>query len=307
MSKITVNFKNLCALFTKKLDDELMVGLLDLTDFHGVPAEDIHYPKITIETEKKVVNPNGEIVVIPQVWKYEGFKRCCSPEGGEHAMHQSSESNGSLLGDIQLEVFGLAPGLNRNLTPTKIAELKERENKRRPEDKPIKVDNFDKSLDIEKELYSGKPLTVLPGLCKARFHFRHGTLYSIFPVPPIPTVFQPPGSGAPDGNYPVETGLEIEAPENGYAVLRFLNADTPDFVFQGGADQSYHVTIENSPPKHENHDAAASDPNHFRFYYKLVKADPPLDPMYLPTTASSPNADPFCMNGGFGGGSGGGG
>src|SRR5262245_25459527 len=137
MSKITVNFKNLCALFTKKLDDELMVGLLDLADFYGVPEEDIHNPKLTIKTVKKVVNPNGETVTIPQVWTYEGFKRCCSHEQENHAMHQGSECKEAILGEILLEVSGVSPNLSRQLTPAKIAELTERENKNRPEDKPI--------------------------------------------------------------------------------------------------------------------------------------------------------------------------
>jgi hypothetical protein len=301
MSTITVNFKNLCALFTNKLNDELMVGLLDLTDFYGVRNADIHYPKITIETEKKTVNPNGETISIPQNWTYEGFLRTRvnhPHEEDAHAMRQQCECMGSIFGNIVLEVPRLQPGLKRKLSKDKKMELKERENARRPTNKPVKIDSFDKSLDIEKQLYGKHPLKVNPDLCKAKFFFRHGVLYSIFAEPSTPVVFEPHGSNA-DGIYPIETGLEIEVPNNGYAVLRFLNVDTPDFVFQGG--EEYYITIENSPSDHLNGDVGANDTNHFQFYYKLVENDKPLDPIYLPSEPKEPSdGGPFCMNGDFG-------
>src|SRR4030095_6154026 len=148
MSKITVNFKNLCALFAKKLNDELMVGLLDLTDFLGVRDADIHYPKITIETEKKIVNPNGETISIPQSWIYEGFLRTRGNhphEEGAHAMHQQSECMGAIYGDIvlevqgPLEVQGLPTGLKLELSKEEKEILKNSENERRPATKPIRV------------------------------------------------------------------------------------------------------------------------------------------------------------------------
>jgi len=302
MSKITVNFKNLCALFTNKLNHELMVGLLDLTDFYGVQNADIHYPKITIETEKKIVNPNGETISIPQNWTYEGFLRTRgnhSQEEDAHATHQQCECMGTIFGNIILDVRGLPPGLERELSDDKKMELSERENARRPTDKPVKIDSFDKSLDIEKQLYRKRPLKVNPDLCKAKFYFRHGALYSIFAQPPRKVFFEPSGSNA-DAIYPIETGLEIEVPNNGYAILRFLNVDTSDFVFQGGEERSYYVTIENSPSHHQNGDVEAHDTNHFQFYYKLVENET-LNPMYLPSVRM-PTVDggPFCMIGDFG-------
>lgn len=304
MNKITVNFKNLCALFTNKLNDELMVGLLDLTDFYGVRDTDIHYPKITIETEKKIVNPNGETISIPQNWTYKGFFRTRetpshepSHEEDAHAAHQQSECMGAIFGDIALDIPGLWPGIDQELSKDKRMELQKRENARRPKDRPVKVDSFDKSLDIEKQLYGKYPLKVNPDLCKARFFFRHGRLHSIFAQPPTPVIFEPRGSNA-DGIYPIETGLEVEFPNDGYALLRFLNIDTPDFVFQG-EDRSYYITIENSPLDHQN-GHAADDTNHFQFYYNLVE-NGQLYPKYLPIDRK-PAADggPFCMNGDFG-------
>lgn len=304
MSKITVTFKNLCALFTNKLNDEMMVGLLDLTDFYGVRDADIHHPKITIETEKKIVNPNGETISIPQKWTYEGFLRTggnYQHEEGAHARCQQPECMGAIFGNIVLEVPSLRPGLERELSEDKIMELTERENARRPENQPVTIDSFDKFLDIEKQLYRKHRLKVNSDLCKAKFFFRHGVLYSIFTRSTLPVVFTPRGSNA-DGIYPIEAGLEIEVPNNSYATLRFLNADPKDFVFQGGEEHSYYITIENSPSRHQNGDVGAHGTNHFQFYYKLVQYDPPLDPIYLPDShiINGASGSPFCMNGKFG-------
>jgi hypothetical protein len=304
MTKITLNFKNLCALFTKKLNDELMVGLLDLTDFYGVPKEDIHYPKITIETEKTTTNPNGETVSIPQVYTYTGFSENngnCSHDSEAHASDQPSECMGHLFGKISLEVHGheVEPGLSQELSASKIAELKNQETDRRRKTKEIEegqeveIRSFDSILDFQKRLHVNEELTVMPGLCKARFHFQHGLLYAISLPPFAPVEFEPANPGA-DDEYPVETGLEIELTEDKYAVLRFINSDTQDFVFPGAEDQHYFVTIENSPPEHQHN---GPPPNHFKYYYKLVA--PPHE-TYLPVDPSPGAGDPFCWNGGFG-------
>jgi hypothetical protein len=303
MSIITVNFKNLCALFTKKLDNELMVGLPDLADFEGIPEMDIHYPKITIRA-KKVVNPGGDCVIVQQCWVYEGFQRinrCCLPDGGMNGMHSQHEHSESIFGKILFMVPGVAPGLNLDLTEDKIKELEKRENEKRPRRNPIKVDAFNKILDIENTLY-GHSLMVRPEFCKARFHFQHGTLYSIRPADSPAVSFDPPGSGADETDriFAVEAGLEIEVPENHYAVMCFLNTDARDFVFQGGGRQSYSVTIENSPISHQHDGGEAGDPDHFQYFYKLVDPDQLPDPIYVPGDLTAPDADPFCMIGGFG-------
>jgi len=115
MSKITVNFKNLRSLFTRKLNDELMVGLLDLSDFNGVPERDFHYAKVTIEAEKKIVDSNGETVLVDQ-WVYEGFGR--KSESREHDGLQSThpENGKQVFGAILLDVPGVEPGLNKDLS-----------------------------------------------------------------------------------------------------------------------------------------------------------------------------------------------
>jgi len=306
MTKITVNFKNLCALFTKKLNNELMVGLLDLADFQDVLEEHIHHPKITIETEKKVVNPNGETVSVPQVWTYAGFSNnsgSCSHDSETHAMNQPPDCLGPLFGKIILEVHGAQAGLSRELSETKIAELTQQETDRKrkaeeiEEDQEVMINTFDSVLDFQKRLHKNETLKVMPELCKARFHFQHGLLYAISLPPFSPVTFKPPNLGA-NGRYPIEARIEIGLPEDGYAVLRFLGGDTRDFVFEGADGRHYFVTIENSPPKRqapEHHDDG--DPNHFEYYYKLVA---PPHKTYLPIITSPGTGDPFCMNGGFG-------
>ena len=306
MSKITINFKNLCALFTKKLDDELMVGLPDLTDFYGVSAADYHYPKIMIETEKKIINPNGEEVFAPQSWTYEGFLRTkgnCSHDEGAHPEHAPSEDAEHIFGAVLLEVYGVAPGLKQELDENQINDLTTRETDRRikagqlkEDEEEIVIESFNKVLDIQQRLHSGETLKVDPALCKARFHFWHGALFSIFKLPQVAVVFEPPNPNNVDDNYPIETGLEIELPGNAYAIMRFSNSDVNDFVFQGGQHQNYHVTIENSPLEHQQ----GGDPRHFKYYYKLVEPSNPPFQMYLPSADLPPNSDPFCMNGGFG-------
>lgn len=313
MSKITVNFKNLCALFSKKLNDELMVGLLDLSDFYDVPEMDIHRPKITIETEKKVLDPNGVTVTVSQVWRYADFcpsRVCCTHNQGAetHPMPHSTGSLGTLGGKIVLEAHGVGAGLSQELSEAKIAELEKLETDWRrkagliKKDQKVTINKFDRILDFQRRLHrneeleeSGKDedLTIMPQLCKARFHFQHGLLYAItLPTNIAPVEFEPENPGA-DGRYADETGLEIVLPEDGYAVLRFINNDTQDFVFQGAADQHYFVTIDNAPSKHQ-HEIA---PDHFKYFYKLVA---PPHKTYLPIDSSPNTGDPFCRNNGFG-------
>ncbi|HKX28104.1 MAG TPA: hypothetical protein VJ302_10450 [Blastocatellia bacterium] len=302
-TKITVTFVNLCALFTKKLNAELMVGLLDLSDFYGDPAPESHAPKITIETHKKIINPNQEEVLVPQRWAYEGFQPIHSDHShdeGEHAMPVPAVESRHLCGDIRLDVYGVKPGLNLKLADeNQISDLTRRETARRikanllPEGEGgISIDSFDKVVDIQAQLYRGKSLKVNPWLCKTRFYFHHGTLFSVFRVSQGPVVFTPPNPNDVNKPYPIETGLELVLPENGYAVLRFLNSDVKDFVFEGGQGTNYSVVIENSPSNHQPGD----DPNHFKFYYNLVEPSSLPKERYLPSLGLTQLGDPFCMN-----------
>lgn len=316
MSKITLNFKNLCAIFSKKLNDEFMVGLLDLSDFYGVPEMDIHHPKVTIETEKKVTNPNGETVSVPQVWTYADFcpsRVCCAHNHADdaHAQPHATDALGTLDGKIVLEVHGVAAGINQELTAEKIADLEKLETEWRRKTGLIKpaehvtINTFDSILDFQRRLHRNEELqalgedetlTVNPLLCKARFHFNNGLLYAItLPNNVAPVEFEPENLGA-DGKYADETGLEIVLPEDGYAVLRFTNNDTQDFIFQGAGDQHYFVTIDNAPPKHDSTKPHVA-PNHFKYFYKLVTSP---HTTYLPSDASPEAGTPTCRNNGFG-------
>lgn len=271
MGMIRIKFKNLCAFFTKKLavEKQLMVGLMDLSDFYDVPKRNWHIPKIIIEMKKKVINPNGEEVHVNQTFSYEGFPGRCSG-------HLHSDLTRLISGDIRLDVIAGTEG--------------------------IEVDESANSiLDFEDTLHSGDSLEPNPLLCKARFHFRNGTLL---------------GAELDDVNFvasddpetpvlsnlvvAIEGGLHVPVPETGYAVLRFLNSDTADFVFAGEND--YEVTIDNAPAPHETltdaeheDEADESHPNHFQYYYKLLTHPPAqqLEPMEEEETPGG--GDPFCM------------
>jgi len=274
MGMITIKFQNLCAFFTKKLADEkqLMVGLLDLSDFYDVPEKHWHTPKITIETKKKITNPNGEEILKKQMFSYEGFPgRCCG--------HSHYDMTRLISGDILMDVLSRTPG--------------------------IEADGSAKSiLDFEEFLHQGQPLKPNPMLCKARFHFGHGTLSGAelddvnFAASDKPTVL------VKQGVFALHAKLKIELPETDYAVLRFLNSDTEDFVFIGAND--YEVIIDNAPAPHKkdsdtSHEhKAETPPNHFRFYYKLLSQPPAQQFEPMPEDPNPEMGDPFCMIGGFG-------
>lgn len=274
MGMIRIKFKNLCAFFTKKLtvEKQLMVGLMDLSEFYDVPEKDWHIPKITIETKKKVINPNEEEVLVNQTFSYEGFPgRCCG--------HLHGDLTRLISGDIRLDVIGGTAGIEMD-------------------------ESADSILDIEETLHPDDSLEPNPLLCKARFHFNNGTLlgtelddvtFAASDDPETPVLS--------DLIVAVEGGLQVSVPETGYAILRFLNSDTADFVFAGEGD--YDVTIDNAPAPQEPHEDTEhegeheSHPNHFKYYYKLMTHSPAqqLEPM---EEEESPEGDPFCMIGKFG-------
>lgn len=270
MGMIRIKFKNLCAFFTKKLavEKQLMVGLMDLSDFYDVPEKDWHMPKITIETNKKVTNPNGEEVLVNNAFSYERFP-------GRNCGHLHGDLTRLISGDIRLDVIGGVAGV----------ELDE---------------SADSILDIEDTLHPNASLAPNPLLCKARFHFRNGTLsgaelddvnFAASDDPETPVL--------EDLVVAIEGGLQVLVPETGYAVLRFLNSDAANFVFAGESD--YEVTIENSPLPQESHlgieqkKEHESHPNHFQYYYKLLTQPPAqqLEPMEEDETPEL--GGPFCM------------
>ncbi|HKQ75186.1 MAG TPA: hypothetical protein VJ810_15925 [Blastocatellia bacterium] len=274
MGTITIKFKNLCAFFTKNVttEKELMVGLLDLSDFYDVPEKDWHTPKITIDTKKSVINPNGEEVLVNQTFSYEGFPgRCCG--------HLHGDLTRLISGDIRLEVLAEMANLTVDESANSI-------------------------LDFENTLYPEEALESDPLLCKARFHFRNGTLSGVELDDVNFATTEDPVTSVSDGVFAIEAELRVAVPEPGYAVLRFLNSDTADFVFLGEND--YEVTIDNAPPLHEAHTEAEhegeteSHPNHFKYYHKLMRHPPAQQLAPIEDAGNPASDDPFCMIGGFG-------
>jgi hypothetical protein len=272
MGTITIQFKNLCAFFTKKLTDEkeLMVGLPDLSDFYDVPETDWHTPKITIVTKKAVLNPNGEEVLVNQTFSYEGFPgRCCG--------HLQGDLTRLISGDIRLDVVAETGGLEAD-------------------------ESADTILDFENTLHPEDDLKPDPLLCKARFHFRNGAFSGAELDDVNFAATSNPTTSVQSGDFALEATLRVAVPEPGYAVLRFLQSDTADFVFLGEND--YEVTINNAPAPHEQaaeaaHEGEAEEhPNHFQYYYKLMR-HPPAQQFEPMEEEGIPVEDIFCMIGRF--------
>lgn len=152
-------------------------------------------------------------------------------------------------GDICLEVFPEGKPLNR-YTPESLSDP------RRP---------FNMIVDIEKDLHPNEKLQADPRLCRARFYFRNGELYSTNPF--VNARYSDMKTGQVCGHAPekvtVNGGLDVEIPMNGYATLRFFNG-TEDFTFQSGSD--YEVEVTNR--------AEAITGNHFKYFYNIVHPKP---------------------------------
>jgi hypothetical protein len=163
----------------------------------------------------------------------------------EREYHTWNEING----DICLEVFPEGKPLNRY-------EPKSPSDWRR---------SFSMGIDLEKDLHPNENLQVDPELCRARFYFRNGELYSMDPIMNARFVDMKTGQicdHAPR-EMTVKAGIDIEIPENGYATLRFFNG-TEDFIFRAGGD--YDVRVTNL--------AEAITGNHARYYYNIARVQP---------------------------------
>jgi hypothetical protein len=125
--------------------------------------------------------------------------------------------------------------------------------------------SFDMIVDIERDLHPEEKLQADPGLCPARLYFKNGELYSTNSYTNVR--FAEVKTGEVCEHAPkemtVNVGLDIEIPENGYAVLRFFNG-TEDFTFQSGSD--YEVEITNL--------AEAITGEHFKYFYNIVHPRP---------------------------------
>jgi len=194
----------------------------------------------------------------------------------EREYHTWDEING----DICLEVFPEGKPLSR-YTPESLSDP------RRP---------FSMLVDIEKHLHPKEKLQVNPRLCRARFYFRNGQLYSTKPHTNVR--FADVKTRQVCGHAPTKMtnngGLDVEIPENGYAKLRFFNG-TEDFTFMSGSD--YEVEVTNL--------AEAITGEHSKYFYNIV--DPKPEQMWyfaggekpgLPVAGSG--GDTLCNVQGFG-------
>jgi hypothetical protein len=163
----------------------------------------------------------------------------------EREYHTFAEING----EICLEVFSEGKPLSRYV----------------PQSPGDPRRSFDLIVDIEKDLHSNESLQIDPGLCRARLYFKNGELYSTNTFTNVR--FADVKTGKVCEHAPTEmtvkAGLDVEIPEDGYAVLRFFNG-TEDFIFRSGDD--YEVEIANL--------AKAITGEHFKYFYKIVHPQP---------------------------------
>jgi hypothetical protein len=163
----------------------------------------------------------------------------------EREYHTFAEVNG----DICLEVFPEGQPLSR-YKPQSPSDP------RRP---------FSMLVDIENDLHPNEKLHVDPMLCRARLYFRNGELYSTnqFTSAHFVDVITGQACEHAPADLTVNVGLDVEIPEDGYAVLRFFNG-TEDFVFRSGGD--YEVEVTNL--------AEAVTGDHFKYFYNIVSPRP---------------------------------
>jgi hypothetical protein len=125
--------------------------------------------------------------------------------------------------------------------------------------------SFDMGVDLENDLHPNEELQVDPMQCRARLYFRNGELYSTNLY--TNACFKDIKTGEVCEHAPTEltvnAGLDVEIPEDGYAVLRFFNG-TEDFVFRSGSD--YEVAVTNL--------AEAITGEHARYFYNIVQSKP---------------------------------
>jgi hypothetical protein len=163
----------------------------------------------------------------------------------EREYHTFAEVNG----DICLEVFPENKPLSR-YNPQSPSDP------RRP---------FSMLVNIESDLHPNEKLQADPMLCRARLYFRNGELYTTNQFTNARFVDVKTGrvcEHAP-ADLTTKVGLDVEIPDDGYAVLRFFNG-TEDFVFRSGGD--YEVEITNL--------AEAVTGDHFKYFYNIVSPQP---------------------------------
>lgn len=125
--------------------------------------------------------------------------------------------------------------------------------------------SFAMLVDIEKDLHPSEQLQFDPMLCRARLYFRNGEIYSTNPY--TNARFEDFETGEVCGHAPkemaIKAGIDVEIPEDGYAVLRFFNG-SEEFVFWSGSE--YEVSVANV--------AEAITGEHGRYFYKIARSQP---------------------------------
>jgi len=152
-------------------------------------------------------------------------------------------------GDICLEVFPEGKPLTRY-------QSQALSDPRRP---------FSMLVDLERDLHPQETLQVDPMSCRARLYFKNGELYSTTPFTDAKFADVKTGrvcEHAP-ADFTIKVGLDVEIPDDGYAVLRSFNG-TEDFVFRSGSD--YEVEVTNM--------AEAITGDHFRYFYNIMNPKP---------------------------------
>ncbi|HKQ76661.1 MAG TPA: hypothetical protein VJ810_23400 [Blastocatellia bacterium] len=211
-------------------------------------------------------------------------------------VHQPFITIREVGGDIVKQYFGFDQvegdiflDLHQGSLPHTLSELTADDGSRHP---------FNYLVDIERELYKGIPLNVNANVCRARFHFRDGELYTkgkLFQVR-FADMDNPEDSTTERViKSAVNCGLDVTVPDDGQASFHFSN-DTEDFEFEKGKD--YRVTISNK--------AKSQSGNHFQYHYGVLQQPPPLKLIpdtFTPVLSESATPqfnNPFCSIGGFG-------
>jgi hypothetical protein len=163
----------------------------------------------------------------------------------EREYHTFAEING----EICLEVFPEGEPLSRYVPQS-------------PSDPRC---SFDMMVDLRKDLHPNEKLELDPKLCRARLYFKNGELYSTNPYTDVRFADVKTGQVCEHGpkEMTVNVGLDVEIPEEGYAVLRFFNG-TENFIFRSGSN--YEVEVTNR--------AEAITGDHFKYFYNIVSPQP---------------------------------
>lgn len=270
MSKITITFDGLCAFFTGNLENdrpELIVGLIDVSDWPGTPEMDYHYPVLTIKTEGRVLK------------KYEGFASKADSAYG-------LDKQGNFFGSIYLDAPEGTPLIKKVM-----------DNHDGHEDHAahglLPFDNF---IMIDRDIFDGQDLNVDMDLCKAKLFIKNGLLFSLREQDSLTFNDLESDKTLEFEQRTTMPGVELTFSDESYVVLHFQR-NAEDFVFKGGMD--YQVTLTNEPLASHEHERERLA-RHFKYFYNLIVPEQQPSEVFVPQISREPNAGaPDCMPGGY--------